>query len=49
MIADEVKVLVKAEKGVGSIVASCNSPFPGEILNILGTKMKLQIDLGEEA
>lgn len=45
MIVDEVKVLVKAEKGAGSIVASCNSPFPGETLNILGTKMKLQIDL----
>jgi len=45
MIADELKALVKAGKGMGSIVASCNSAFPGETLNILGTKMKLQIDL----
>ena len=45
MIADELKVLVKAENGVGSITASCNSPFHGDTLNIFGTKMGLQIDL----
>lgn len=45
MIADEVKVLAKAENGVGSIVASCNSPFHGDTLNILGTKLGLQVDL----
>jgi len=45
MIADEIKVLVKAENGVGSIVASCNSPFHGDTLDILGTKLGLQVDL----
>jgi predicted dehydrogenase len=45
MKADELKVLMKAEKGVGSIVASCNSPFHGDSLNILGTKLGLQVDL----
>lgn len=43
--ADEVKVLIEAENGVGSIVASCNSPFHGDTLSILGTKLGLQVDL----
>jgi predicted dehydrogenase len=45
MKADEVKVLMEAENGVGLIVASCNSPFHGDTLNILGTKLGLQVDL----
>lgn len=45
MKADELKVLIEAEKTVGSIVASCNSPFHGDTLNILGTKLGLQVDL----
>lgn len=45
MKADEVKVLIEAENSVGLIVASCNSPFHGDTLNILGTKLGLQVDL----
>jgi len=43
--ADEVKVLMEAENGVGLIMSSCNSPFHGDGLNILGTKLGLQVDL----
>ena len=45
MKADEVRVLFGADNGVGLVVASCNSPFHGDALNILGTKMGLHVDL----
>jgi len=45
MKADEARILLDADNGVGLIVASCNSPFHGDALNILGTKMGLQVDL----
>jgi predicted dehydrogenase len=45
MKVDELKVLIKAEKNVGSIVASCNSPYHGDSLNIMGTKLGIQVDL----
>jgi len=45
MANDEVRVLVEAENGLGSIVASCNSLIGGDTLDILGTKMGLQVDL----
>jgi predicted dehydrogenase len=42
---DELRVLLKARKAIGSVVASCNSPFHGDTLNLLGTKLGLQVDL----
>ncbi|MBX5327274.1 MAG: Gfo/Idh/MocA family protein [Candidatus Bathyarchaeia archaeon] len=45
MKADEARVLFGAENGVGLVVASCNSPYHGDSLNIFGTKMGLQVDL----
>ena len=45
MKADEARVLFGANNGIGLIVASCNSPFHGDALNILGTKMGLHVDL----
>ncbi|MEM3551493.1 MAG: Gfo/Idh/MocA family oxidoreductase [Candidatus Bathyarchaeia archaeon] len=45
MKVDELKVLVKGANGVGSIVASCNSPFHGDSLYVFGSKMCLQVDL----
>jgi len=45
MDADEIRVLVEADNGIGSIVASCNSPFHGDSLYIFGSKMCLQVDL----
>jgi len=45
MKVDELKVLVKAKNGLGSIVASCNPPIHGDTLDILGSKMVLRVDL----
>lgn len=45
MKADELRVLSKDERSVGSIVASCNSPYHGDSLDILGTQMGLVVDL----
>jgi len=45
MKADELRVLCNASNGIGSVWSSCNSPFHGDTLNILGTKMGLQVDL----
>ncbi|MEM2291975.1 MAG: Gfo/Idh/MocA family oxidoreductase [Nitrososphaerota archaeon] len=45
MKADELRVLVEGDNGVGSVVASCNSPFHGDSLYIFGSKMCLQVDL----
>lgn len=42
---DELRVLVEAENGLGSIVASCNSPIHGDTLEILGSKIALRADL----
>jgi len=45
MKADEARALLDADNGVGLVVASCNSPFHGDTINIFGTKMYLQVDL----
>lgn len=45
MKMDELRVLLKAEDAIGFVVASCNSPYHGDTLNIFGTKMGLQVDL----
>jgi predicted dehydrogenase len=45
MKADELKVLVNGDNGVGLIVASCNSPFHGDSLYLFGSKMCLHVDL----
>jgi predicted dehydrogenase len=45
MKADEARILLNAHNGIGSIVASCNSPYHGDTLNIFGTKLGLQVDL----
>jgi len=45
MKADEMKVLIKGERGLGSLAGSCNSPLHGDTLNIVGTQMSLQVDL----
>jgi predicted dehydrogenase len=45
MKMDELRVLLKAENAIGSVVASCNSPFHGDSLYIFGTEMALQADL----
>jgi len=45
MKADEIKALIEGEKALGSLVASCNSPYHGDSLNIVGTKLGLQVDL----
>lgn len=45
MKVDEARVLMDADNGVGSVIASCNSPFHGDTINIFGSKMSLQVDL----
>jgi predicted dehydrogenase len=45
MKADELRVLAKGKHNIGSLVASCNSPFHGDSLDIFGTKMALHADL----
>jgi predicted dehydrogenase len=42
---DELRVLVEAENGLGSIVVSCNSPIHGDTFEILGSKKALRADL----
>jgi len=45
MKADELRVLVEGDNGVGLVVASCNSPFHGDSLYVFGSKIGLQVDL----
>ena len=45
MKTDDVRVLVDAEKASGLVVCCTNSPYHGDNLNILGTKMGLAVDL----
>jgi len=45
MKADELRVSMNGKNNIGSIIASCNSPFHGDSLNIFGTKLALQVDL----
>lgn len=45
MKMDELRVLLKADNALGSVVASCNSPYHGDSLNIFGTGLGLQVDL----
>jgi predicted dehydrogenase len=42
--ADELKVLVEGEKGVGAFGISCNSPRYSFNLDLVGTKEKLHLD-----
>jgi predicted dehydrogenase len=42
--ADEMKVLLGAEKGIGSFAISCNSRRPRFILTVPGTEGRIQID-----
>jgi len=42
---DELRVLAEAGNGLGSILASCNSPIHGDTLDILGSKIALRADL----
>lgn len=42
---DDLRILMKAENAVGSVTGSCNSPFHGDTLNVLGTELGLQADL----
>ena len=41
---NELRVIVEAEKGLGTFNISCNSPRDSSTLNILGTTGKLHID-----
>ncbi len=45
MKADELRVMVDGKANIGSIVASCNSPFHGDSLSVFGTGMALDVDL----
>jgi len=42
---DELRVLLHAENGFGSIVASCNSMIHGDTIDIFGSEMGLRADL----
>jgi len=42
---DEIRVLVEARNGIGSIGASCNSLIHGDRLDIIGTRKALSADL----
>jgi len=42
---DELRVLVEAENGMGSILASCNSLMQRDTLDIIGTRKTLSVDL----
>jgi predicted dehydrogenase len=42
---DEIRALLQAESGFGSIVASCNSLIHGDTVDILGSEMELRGDL----
>jgi predicted dehydrogenase len=45
MKSDELRVMLEANNGLGSMVASCNSAIHGDMLEILGSKMALRADL----
>jgi predicted dehydrogenase len=45
MRKDELRVQVEGQDKIGSILASCNSPFHGDSLDIFGTKQALRVDL----
>jgi predicted dehydrogenase len=45
MKTDDVRVLIDADNASGLVVCCTNSPFHGDTLNILGTKMGLIVDL----
>ena len=42
--ADELKVLLESEKGIGSFTISCSAPRDSFTLNVLGTTGKLHLD-----
>ena len=42
--ADELKVLLEAEKGLGALTVSCNSPRDSKTLDIFGTKGSVHLD-----
>jgi len=45
VVADEIRVVLKSEKGVGTISYSCNSAKNKVIIDIHGTRRHLRIDL----
>lgn len=45
VVADELRVILEAEKGVATITSSCNWPRDLCALDIFGTKMNLRVDL----
>jgi predicted dehydrogenase len=45
MNVDELRVTIKSDESVGCLTSSCNSPYHGDSLSILGTKLGLQVDL----
>ena len=45
VVADEVRIILEAEKGVATITASCNSPKNTATLDIFGTKRSLHVDI----
>lgn len=46
VVADEIRMILEGEKGVGAITFSCNSPKKDKvIIDIFGTERNLRIDL----
>jgi hypothetical protein len=45
MKVDETRTLIDSDNGIGFVVASCNSPYHGDTIDIFGTKMGLRVDL----
>lgn len=45
MKGDELRALFNTDTGIGTLAASCNSPYHGDSMFIFGTKMALQVDL----
>ena len=45
VVADEVRIILKGEKGVATITASCNWPKVTATLDIFGTKRTLHVDI----
>ncbi|MBN2186599.1 MAG: Gfo/Idh/MocA family oxidoreductase [Dehalococcoidia bacterium] len=44
VIADELKVMLEAENGLGAFTISCNSPRPSLTMDIFGTKRVLHLN-----
>jgi predicted dehydrogenase len=44
VIADELKVLIEADNGIGSLTISCNSPVTCLMLDVIGTKRCVRVN-----